>query len=68
VKQRELELGPVERPQPTMKAVRHRLVRALLETIVNVSKKHAALCQALIDIEARAAPTTLDTDMARTRA
>ena len=63
-KQRELELGHVERLQPTMKAVGHRLVRALLETIVQDSKKHAALCQALIDVEAGAAPMTLDTDMA----
>ena len=63
-KQRELELGHVERLQPTMKAVGHRLVRALLETIVHDSKKHAALCQALIDVEAGAAPMTLDTDMA----
>jgi rubrerythrin len=63
-KQRELELGHVESLQPTMKAVGHRLVRALLETIVHDSKKHAALCQALIDVEAGAAPMTLDTDMA----
>jgi rubrerythrin len=64
VKQRELELSHVERLQPTMRAVGHRLVRALLETIVHDSKKHAALCQALIDVEAGAAPMTLDTDMA----
>jgi len=63
-KQRELELGHVKGLQPTMKAVGHHLVRALLETIVHDSKKHAALCQALIDVEAGAAPMTLDTDMA----
>lgn len=63
-KQRELELGHVERLKPMLKVVGHRLVSALLETIVHDSRKHAALCQALIDVEAGAAPVTLDTDMA----
>lgn len=63
-KQKELELDHVKRLQPTVKAVGHRLVKALLETIVHDSRKHAALCQALIDVEAGAAPATLDTDMA----
>ena len=62
--QKELELGHVEKLKPTLEAVEHRLVHALLETIVHDSKKHAALCQALVDVEAGAAPLTLDTDMA----
>jgi len=62
--QKALELGHVERLQPTIDEVGHRLVAALLETIVHDSRKHAALCQALIDVEAGAAPATLDTDMA----
>lgn len=62
--QKALELGHVKRLQPTIDEVGHRLVAALLETIVHDSRKHAALCQALIDVEAGAAPATLDTDMA----
>lgn len=62
--QKELELSYVAKLQPTMEAVHHRLVSALLETIIHDSRKHAALCQALIDVEAGAAPVTLDADMA----
>ena len=62
--QKALELGHVERLQPTIDEVGHRLVAALLETVVHDSRKHAALCQALIDVEAGAAPATLDMDMA----
>lgn len=62
--QKELELSHVEKLQPTVEAVGHRLVSALLETIIQDSLKHAALCQALVDVEAGAVPTTLDTDMA----
>jgi rubrerythrin len=62
--QRALELSHVEKLMPTMGRLGHRLVSALLETIVHDSRKHAALCQALIDVEAGEAPLTLDTDMA----
>ncbi|UCH56922.1 MAG: ferritin-like domain-containing protein [Candidatus Bathyarchaeota archaeon] len=62
--QRDLELAQVERIQPTIHAVSHRLVSALLETIAHDSRKHAALCQALVDVKAGTVPTTLDTDMA----
>ena len=61
--QRALELDHAERIRLTAEAAGHRLVSALLETIVHDSLKHAALCQALIDVEAGAAPTTLDVDM-----
>jgi rubrerythrin len=53
----------VERLRPSVEKAGHRLVSALLETILHDSRKHAALCQALIDIEAGAAPVTLDVDM-----
>ncbi len=62
--QKELELGHVTKLAPTVKAIRHRLVSALLETVIHDSRKHAVLCQALIDVEVGAAPVTLDTDMA----
>ena len=62
-KQRDMELEHVERLQPSVDKAGHRLVSALLETILHDSRKHAALCQALIDLEAGAAPVTLDVDM-----
>jgi rubrerythrin len=62
-KQRDLELEHVKRLQPSVDKAGHRLVSALLETILHDSRKHAALCQALIDLEAGAAPVTLDVDM-----
>lgn len=62
--QKALELKHVEKIRPTAQSIRHPLASALLETIAQDSLKHAALCQALIDIEAGATPATLDTDMA----
>lgn len=58
-----MELEQVKRPQPSVKKAGHRLVSALLETILHDSRKHAALYQALIDLEAGATPVTLDVDM-----
>jgi rubrerythrin len=62
-KQRDMELEHVERLQSSVDKAVHRLVSALLETILHDSRKHAALCQALLDLEAGAAPVTLDVDM-----
>lgn len=62
-KQRDLELEHVERLRPSVEKAGHRLISALLETILHDSRKHAALCQALIDVEAGAAPVKLDVDM-----
>ncbi len=62
-KQRDLELEHVERLRPSVEKAGHRLVSALLETILHDSRKHAALCQAFIDVEGGAAPVTLDVDM-----
>jgi rubrerythrin len=61
--QRDLELEHVERLQPSVEKAGHSLISALLETILHDSRKHAALCQALLDVEAGAAPVTLDVDM-----
>jgi hypothetical protein len=60
---RALELEHVERLRPSVEKAGHRLVSALLETILYDSRKHAVLCQVLIDVEAGAAPVTLDVDM-----
>jgi hypothetical protein len=61
--QRDLELEHVERLLPSIEKSGHRLVSAFLETILHDSRKHAALCQALIDVEAGAALVTLDIGM-----
>jgi rubrerythrin len=63
-KQRKLELSHVEKIKPDVEAVPNRLVSAMLESIVHDSLKHAALCQALVDVEAGAVPFRLDTDIA----
>jgi rubrerythrin len=62
-KQRDLGLEHVKRLRPSVEKAGHRLVSALLETILHDSRKHAALCPALIDVEAGVAPVTLDVDM-----
>lgn len=62
--QKELELSHVERLKPTIDAVPSRLVSAMIESIIHDSRKHAALCQALVDVEAGAVPIKLDIDMA----
>lgn len=62
--QKELELSHVERLKPTMDAVPSRLVSAMIESIIHDSRKHAALYQALVDVEAGAVPIKLDIDMA----
>ena len=51
--QRNLELEHVKRLQPSVEKLGHRLVSALLETILHDSGKHAALCQAHIQVEER---------------
>jgi len=50
-KQRDLGLEHVKRLQPSVEKAGHRLASALLETILHDSRKHAALCPALIDVE-----------------
>jgi rubrerythrin len=62
--QKHFELSQVENVQHTIQATGHLLASALLETILYDSKKHAALCQALIDTKAGLTPLTLDVDMA----
>lgn len=62
--QRELELSHVEKLKPTVEAVPSRLISAMLESIIHDSRKHATLCQALVDVEVGAIPIRLDTDMA----
>lgn len=62
--QKALELDHIEKLKPEVEKIGHPLVSALLKTVIHDSKKHATLCQALIDVKGGEAPLTLDTDMA----
>ena len=62
--QKRIELGHAEKLKQSIEKTEHRLVSALLETIIHDSMKHAALCQSLIDYDAGDAPVTMDVDMA----
>jgi hypothetical protein len=62
-KQRKIELSHAERLAESMEQLGHPLIRALLEAILHDSRKHAAVCQALIDVDAGSVPLRLDVDM-----
>jgi rubrerythrin len=62
-KQRMIELSHADRLAESMKQLEHPLIRALLEAILHDSRKHAAICQALIDVDAGSVPLRLDVDM-----
>jgi rubrerythrin len=61
--QKKIELGHVEHLSKSMEELKHPMVRVVLESIIHDSRKHAAIAQALIDVEAGAIPTKLDIDM-----
>jgi hypothetical protein len=50
-KQRDIELSHAERLAESMEQLEHPLIGALLEAILHDSRKHAAVCQALIDVD-----------------
>ena len=58
--QRRTEMEHIKALKPTINAVSDRLAIALLESIIQDSKKHAALCTALIDIERGAVRREMD--------
>jgi len=62
-KQRKIELSHADRLAESMEQLKHPLIRALLEAILYDSRKHAAICQALIDVDAGSVPLRLDVDM-----
>lgn len=62
-KQRMIELSHADRLAESMEQLEHPLIRALLEAILHDSRKHAAVCQALIDVDAGSVPLRLDMDM-----
>ena len=61
--QKKLELSHAETLGKDMKELKHPLVHVILESIIHDSMKHAAIAQALIDVDAGNAPMKLDVDM-----
>jgi len=62
-KQRMIELSHADRLAESMEQLGHPLIGALLEAILHDSRKHAAVCQAFIDVNAGSVPLRLDVDM-----
>ncbi|MGQ9679719.1 MAG: ferritin family protein [Candidatus Bathyarchaeia archaeon] len=63
-KQKSIELSVPGRLRGVVDKVPNKLVSTMLETVIYDSQKHAAICKALIDLEAGEIPTRLDVDMA----
>jgi hypothetical protein len=61
--QRKIELGHAENLGKSMKELKNPMVHVMLESIIHDSMKHAAIAQALIDVDAGLAPMMLDVDM-----
>ena len=59
-KQKQLELSHVETLGKSLKDVEHPLVRAIIEGVIHDSEKHAAICQALVEVDAGSVPLKLD--------
>ena len=61
--QKKIEQNHVKELKPTVAKAKNKLVSALLESIVLDSMKHAALCQALIDVKGGESHGSMDKDM-----
>lgn len=61
--QKKIELGHAESLGKSMKELKNPMVHVMLESIIHDSMKHAAIAQALIDVDAGLAPMKLDVDM-----
>jgi rubrerythrin len=61
--QKRLELSHAETLEKSIRDLKHPMARVILESIIHDSMKHAAIAQALIDVEAGKAPMKLDVDM-----
>ncbi len=61
--QKKLELSHVEILSKSIRDLKQPMARVILECIIHDSMKHAAIAQALIDVEAGKAPMKLDVDM-----
>ncbi len=61
--QKKIELSHAETLGKSMKELKHPMVHVVLESIIQDSMKHAAIAQALIDVDAGMVPMKLDIDM-----
>jgi rubrerythrin len=61
--QKKIELSHIKELKPSVAKAQNKLVAALLESIVLDSQKHAAICQALIDVKGGEIPASMDIDM-----
>ena len=61
--QKKLELNHIKELKPSVAKAQNKLVAALLESIVLDSQKHAAICQALIDVKGGEISASMDIDM-----
>ncbi len=61
--QKKIELSHAEHLSKSMKELKHPMVHVMLESIIHDSRKHAAIAQSLIDVEAGIVPMKLDVDM-----
>jgi rubrerythrin len=63
--QKSLELSHVRSLTPVAEKTGHPLAKAILQSVIHDSGKHASICQALIDVDAGEVPHRLDLDMAK---
>ena len=61
--QKKLELSHVEVLSESIKDLKHPMARVIIEAIIQDSKKHAAIAQALIHVGAGDVPMKMDVDM-----
>ena len=61
--QKKLELGHFKKLGESIKELKHPMARVIIEVIIQDSLKHAAISQALIDVEAGEVPMKIDVDM-----
>ena len=61
--QKQVEMQHVETLRGDVESSANPLVGVLLNSILLDSKKHAAICQALIDVDVGSVPVTLEIDM-----
>jgi rubrerythrin len=65
IEQKSLELSHVKNLTPVAEKTDHILAKVIIQSIIHDSSKHAAICQALIDMDAGESPHKLDLDMAK---
>jgi rubrerythrin len=63
--QKTLELSHIKNLTPLAEKTSHPLAKVILQSVIQDSGKHAAICQALIDVNAGETPLQLDLDMAK---